>query len=245
MAGGSKSVLGLGVVVALMRLWIDPVSAEPITVFTSELPPFVAQENGEVSGTFGDILLEMGRRADINLDFKFLPWRRSQIEVQNTPNALILALGRNAEREPQYNWIVKIFVTNEIFVSRENPINSLEEAAALTSVTALAGSPRARKLDEAGLTNVHVSRNTEIATTLLTMGRTDAWYTVDHRALYAMKSLGVPVDSVTLGDPLHSIDVWIASNKVFDAQIAAALAQALQEMRADGSHDEIIRNYTE
>jgi polar amino acid transport system substrate-binding protein len=245
MMGVIKPVLTLGIAVSLLNTWIAPASAEPITVFTAELPPFVTRENGEVSGSLGEILLEMGQRADIELKFKFMPWKRSQVEVQNTPYALILAVGRNPTREAHYNWIVKTFVTNELFVSSGDPINSLEEAAALTSVTVLAGSPRARKLDEAGLTNVHVSRNTEIAAGLLMIGRADAWYTVDHRALYAIKSLGISTESITLGDPLHSIDVWIASNKVFDTQVATSLATALGDMRADGAYDTIIRKYTQ
>lgn len=244
MMGVIKPVLALGVAISLLNTWLAPASAEPITVFTAELPPFVTRENGEVSGSLGEILLEMGQRADIELEFRFMPWKRSQVEVQNTPHALILAVGRNPAREAHYNWIVKTFVTNELFVSRGDPINSLEEAAALTSITALAGSPRARKLDEAGLTNVHVSRNTEIAAGLLTMGRSEAWYTLDHRALYAIKSLGVSTDSITFGDPLHSIDIWIASNKVFDTQVAATLAKALEDMRADGAYDVILRKYT-
>jgi hypothetical protein len=136
-------------------------------------------------------------------------------------------------------------VTNELFVSSGDPINSLEEAATLTSITVLAGSPRARKLDKAGLTNVHVSMNTEIAAGRLTLGRAQAGYTMDHRALYAIKSLGVSRDSITLGDPLHSIDIWIASNKVFDTQVAATLAKMLEDMRADGAYDAIIRKYTQ
>lgn len=228
----------------LWSAWLAPVLADPITVFTAELPPFVRLENGEITGSHFEILQEMARRADIDLDIKVMPWKRSQIAAKNTPNSLIMSLGRSASREAHYGWVAKIYVTNEVFVSIGEPVDSLVEAGRLARVTALAGSPRARKLEEAGLSNVHVSRNTEIAAGLLTMGRANAWYTLDHRALYAFETLGISTDDVVLGKALHSIDVWIASNVIFDPKVSAALAGALDDMRADGTLDAIVLKYS-
>ncbi|MEM5477436.1 transporter substrate-binding domain-containing protein [Pacificibacter sp. AS14] len=240
-----KKIVALSLALHLSSFGVNAVQAEPITVFTADLPPFVIEAEGGDLGSMREILNEMALRAGIELDYKIQPWTRSQKDAQKTPNALIIPVGRNPSREPNYNWVVKTIVTNELFVSGGDPVNSLDDAKKLKSVTALAGSPRERKLNEAGLTNVNVSRNTELAAKLLTSGRADAWYTLDHRALYAIKSLGVSTDSVKLGTALSSTDLWVASSKEFDPAIAAALVKALEDMRADGAYDAIVQKYTE
>jgi polar amino acid transport system substrate-binding protein len=229
----------------LSSLAVTAAQAEAISVFTSELPPFVTEQNGSDLGSMREILNEMAQRADIELEYKFMPWKRSQMEAAKTPNVLIIPLGRNPTREPNYGWIAKAIVTNELFVSTGDPINSIEDAGAESKVAVMAGTPRERKLKAAGLNNIHVTRDTETAAQFLTSGRASAWSTLDHRALYAIKSLGVSTESVTLGASLNSTDIWVASNKEFDPAIAASLAKALEDMRADGTYDAIIQKYTE
>lgn len=219
-------------------------SANPITVFTSELPPFVTNEGGDDLGSVRDLLVEMAKRANVELEFTFLPWQRSQNEAATTPNSLIIPVGRNPTREPKYSWIVKTFVSNQLFVSNGDPVNSVEAASALESVTVLGGTPRENQLNEAGLSNLNISRNPEMAAKLLTAGRVNAWYTLDQRALYAIKSLGVSRDTVTMGQTLSSTDIWVAANKEFDPAISKALAAALEEMRTDGTYDRIMEKYT-
>lgn len=219
-------------------------SADAIKVFTAELPPFVTEENGRASGSLGEILSEMGRRANIELEFEFLPWQRSQLQAENTPNALILALGRSPAREQRYNWIAKTITTNELFVTLGPRIDTLEQARGLSGITVLAGSPRARKLSEASFENVYISRNTDIAVGMLINERVSAWYTLDHRAAFAAKSIGVSPSEFTMGRPLASIDLWIASNKEFDPDIEAKLVDAIDKMRDDGVLQGIVDKYT-
>jgi ABC-type amino acid transport substrate-binding protein len=73
----------------------------------------------------------------------------------------------------------------------------------------------------------------------------DAWYTLDHRAFYAIKSLGGSTKNLTLGTPLGSTEIWVASSKEFDPAISAALVVALDDMRADGTFDKIMQKYTD
>lgn len=218
-------------------------AATPIKAYTAVLPPFTLGDSADMPGISHDMLVEMAHRANVEVEFVYLPWKRSQAEAQKHPGSLILTIGRSAAREDSYGWITEVLVTNEVFATTGAAVNSIKEAQALNRVSTLAGTPRERRLKEAGLSNLQASKDTDTAARLLTAGRVDAWYTFDHRALYAVKASGINPDEVTVGTPIRSTPLWLASHLDFDPAVAKALSAALADMHADGTYDTIMNKY--
>ncbi|MQQ07606.1 transporter substrate-binding domain-containing protein [Epibacterium sp. SM1979] len=217
--------------------------AETYIAYTASLPPYTIAADADMPGISHELLTEMANRAGVEIDIQYLPWKRAQATVQKTPNSLLFTASRSAAREDIYGWVVEMVSPREAFVTTSAPVNSLEEGAALSRIAILAGTPRERRLNEAGFTNLQASKDTQTAARLLEGGRVEAWYTLDQRAAFVFKSEGFDPSQLTFGEPTRVNSNWLASNKEFPADVSAALAAALDEMRADGTYDAILAKY--
>lgn len=220
------------------------VSAEPIKTFSAVLPPFSIGEP-DMPGITHELLLEISERTDLEFDFEYLPFIRMNAEIQKTPNSLAFTVLRSPAREDMFNWIVEVIVTNEVFATTSAAINTTDEAIALKSVTTLEGSPRAKRLTAAGLTNLKPATDPATSATLLNKGRVEAWYTFDHRARYLTKAQGFDPATIVTGAPIVEAPLWLASNTTFDPEIAAQLKASIEELKADGTYGKIVSKYTE
>ena len=226
-----------------LGLTAPQLNAATITAYTGELPPYTISADAPNPGISHELLTEMAKRAGVDLKIEYLPWKRAQVTVQKTPNALLFTATRTQKREPLYGWVVEMAAPSEVFVTTSASVDSFEAGAALDRVAVMGGTPRERRLDENGLANAQHTKDTATAARLLEHDRVDAWYTLDQRAAYVFKSEGFDPASLVFGAPQRTTSNWLASNLEFDPEIAAKLAAALEEMRADGTYDAVLAKY--
>ncbi|KPA22586.1 Bacterial extracellular solute-binding protein, family 3 [Shimia sp. SK013] len=217
-------------------------SAEPIKTYAAVLPPFSIGEP-DLPGISHELLLEISARTDLEFDIEYLPFKRMTKQIQETPDSLVMTALRSPAREDLFNWIVEVIVTNEVFATTSKPVNSIEEARSVGTVTSLMGSPRTKRLKEAGISEINEAVDTLTSARMLQGGRVDAWYTFDHRARFVTKSAGFDPSSIVLGAPIKKAPMWLASNLTFDPEIAAQLKAAIEELQADGTYDAIVAKY--
>jgi ABC-type amino acid transport substrate-binding protein len=242
MIGNIKRASVLGLAFALCSGFAT--QAETIKTFSAVLPPFSIGD-ADMPGITHELLLEISERTDLEFDFEYLPFKRMNAEIQKTPNSLAFTVLRSPAREDMFNWIVEVIVTNEVFATTSAQINTTDEAIALKSVTTLEGSPRAKRLEAAGLSNLQPATDPKTSATLLNKGRVEAWYTFDHRARYLTKAQGFDPATIVVGAPIVEAPLWLASNKTFDPEVAKKLKAAIEELKADGTYDKIVAKYTE
>lgn len=209
--------------------------ATTYTAYTGELPPYTIDPAAPAPGISHELLLEMAKRANVDIKIEYLPWKRAQVTVQKTPNSMLFTATRTTAREELYGWIVEMAAPEEVFVTTSSAVDSYDAGSALGSVTILDGTPRERQLEAQGMTNLHPAPNTSTAARLLNGGRVDAWYTLNQRAAHVFKSEGFDPGALVFGAPQRTLSNWLASNKEFDQDVAQALAAALEDMRADGT----------
>ena len=217
--------------------------ADTVTAYTSALPPYTISAEDSSPGISHELLIEMAQRAGVDLEIKYLPWKRAQMTVQKTPNTLLFTATRTQKREALYGWVVEMAAPSEVFVTTSASVDSFEAASKLDRIAVMSGTPRERRLDENGLANTQLTKDTATAGRLLEHGRVDAWYTLNQRAAYVFKSEGFDPSVLVFGLPQRTTSNWLASNLEFDPQIAGKLAKALEEMRADGTYDAVLAKY--
>ncbi|NIZ12352.1 amino acid ABC transporter substrate-binding protein [Phaeobacter sp. HF9A] len=194
-------------------------------------------------GISHELLEEMSKRSGVAIDIEYLPWKRAQAVAQTTPNALLFTTSRTASRETTYTWIAEMIVANEVFATTSGAVNSVDDARSLKRIATLGGTPREKYLLELGFADLQSTTDTATAARLLTGGRVDAWYTFNQRVLHAVKEAGIDPNTIIIGAPVRSSHMWLAANAEFDAAVADKLAQALAEMRSDGTYDVIVNKY--
>lgn len=216
--------------------------ASSYNVYTSNLPPFTIDP--EQKGFAHEILEEVSKRTGIGLDIQYFPWKRAQKLAQSDSSGMIFSLGRTSARENRYSWVMPLFDSSAVFVTAGKPVNSLEEAKALDSIVVLYGTPRDNQLKQGGFTNYEPKTSAEIAAKFLEFRRADAWYTLNQRALYLYNQLGFDPKKLVIGDPIKTHTFWLAGNRQIEQTDFQTLRQTLEDMKADGSYDQIISKYT-
>lgn len=220
------------------------VAAAPIKTFSAVLPPFSIGE-GDMPGITHELPLEVSARTGLEFDIEYLPFKRMNKKIQDTPNCLAFTVMRSPAREDMFNWIVEVIATNEVFATTSAAVNSTEEAKSIGTVTTLAGSPRAKRLMEAGVTDLDEATDPLTSARLLNKGRVEAWYTFDHRARFLTKYAGFDPAAIVTGSPIKEAPLWLASNTTFDPEVAAVLKAGIEELQADGTFDAIVAKYTQ
>ena len=215
-----------------------------INAYTAVLPPYTLGGDEAAPGISHELLVEMGKRAGLDIEIVYLPWKRAQETVQSTPNSLLFTATRTAAREELYGWVTLMVEPREVFVTTGKVIESYDAAASIGTIAVLDGTPRKRKLDENGVGDLEVVREANLAARMLNAGRVVGWYTFDQRAAAVFKSEGLDPSQLVFGPALSEPKNWLASSLEFDPVVAEALVQALASIRADGTYDTILAKYT-
>ncbi|MFP4030682.1 MAG: substrate-binding periplasmic protein [Desulfococcaceae bacterium] len=89
--------------------------AGSIAAVTEEMPPFNHTENGKVTGMATEVVREALDRSDLPATFLVYPWKRAYQIALRQPNVLIYSIGRNPDREKQFQWVGVIAPVNMYF----------------------------------------------------------------------------------------------------------------------------------
>lgn len=234
--------------IGLLALWAAlhvPASAvEPtIKVVAAEFPPLTTHAEGRPGGVVLEVVREAGRRAGISLEFSFLPWQRAQLETQARNDVLIIPFTRTPSRETQYQWIAPVLEFHTVLVTLANPPSSVEQAKLLV-VGYVRGTSFKDEVEQAGFPYVEETNDDLTNAKKLKMGRIGAWITTDLMAHGVYRQAGFDPAELKYGPNLGPIKVsWVAASHDFPKETTRKIASAIEQMRADGSYQAIVKRY--
>ena len=216
---------------------------QKIKAFTASLPPFSMDPKSKFPGFSYEIVSEMAKRSNIDLEVVYLPWKRAQETAKKTPNSLVFGMSRTKKREPHYSWVVELITSNYAFMTTKEHINSYQDARALKDISAMFGTPRERILMSKKFTNYSKIYDVRKAATRLRRGRTDAWFTLTHRAAYIWREQGYPENDLIIGKSLKVTHNWLGGNKQLPKGLVENFQKSLVSMKKDGTYNKIYRKY--
>ncbi|MFC4349404.1 substrate-binding periplasmic protein [Kordiimonas lipolytica] len=99
--------------VVLGVLWVArPVMAADVVVYTENYGDFNSvDDSGQVVGPAADLIRQVMGETGLDYDIKLVPWNRAYTLATKLDNALIYALLRQSEREPNFHWLFPVFET--------------------------------------------------------------------------------------------------------------------------------------
>lgn len=216
---------------------------QSIKVVAAEFPPLTTDEGGKPGGVVLDIVREAGRKAGIPLEFSFLPWQRAQLEVQTRNDVLIIPFTRMPSREAQYQWVAPVLEFHTVLVTLADPPASIEEARKLV-VGFVRGTSFKDEAERAGLPYVEETTEDVMNARKLKLGRIDAWITTDLMAQGVYRQAGFDPAELKYGPTLGPVKIsYVAASHDFPKEIAKKIANAIAQMRADGSYQAIVKRY--
>jgi polar amino acid transport system substrate-binding protein len=233
---------------ATLLLATGPASAdEPLNIYIGQGQMPFADDKSDNRGLFGDLMDELCRRLQRECRYHSVPWKRVQLAVADDPHGIVLNLGRTAEREKGFVWLLDVLSTSYVLASPQQRFDSLGEALAAGPVVVMGGTPRAQEaqaLKREGQKVVEVT-DPEQAARMLHGGRVLAWYEIDLRVHYLWRRLGYATDKLQAGRSVGSTHSFIAGSPVLaDApQLGAQMQQAFVNMRGDDSWRRILARH--
>jgi len=230
---------------AMLALLLLPqsVAAQSIKVVAAEFPPLTTNAGGQPGGVVLEVVREACRRAGIALEFSFLPWQRAQLETQTRNDVLIIPFTRTPSREAQYQWVAPVLEFHTVLVTLASPPSSIEEARMLV-VGYVRGTSFKDEAEQAGFPYVEETNDDLTNARKLKLGRIGAWITTDLMATGVYRQAGYDPVELKYGPNLGPVKIsYLAASPDFPKEIAKKIANAIDQMRADGSYQAIVKRY--
>ncbi len=221
-----------------------------MVLLTENFPPFNMAADGKnyaaeqnISGINADIAREMFKRAGISysLTLRF-PWERIYNQVLEQPDQGLFSTTYTPEREPLFKWVGPLASTGWVLLAPPGSplrLSSLEQAGQYR-IGAYKNDAVSQHLESRGFEPLNSLRDQENIGKLL-KGQIDLWATTDPVGPYLAKQEGVAGLTTVLR--FNDAQLFLALNKQTPDEVVSRLQKALNEMKADGAIDAIMRRY--
>ncbi|WP_434458389.1 transporter substrate-binding domain-containing protein [Stutzerimonas urumqiensis] len=234
-------------VVFLMGFFSGTGRAEPLHVYVGEGQMPYADFHEKPRGLFGELMVALCDRLQLDCQFRSVPWLRVQQLVAQDARGVLLNLGRTEERERQFAWLLPVVRLPYVLHGLTGPLDDLEQALAAGPVAVMAGTPRARQLASVRQGDQMVVEVTDpaLAARMLHSHRVLAWYEVAGRGDYLWKQLGFAAPALLAGPPLGHVDSYIAASPRYEDADALSrrMHQAFEAMQRDGSWQTLLERH--
>ena len=218
------------------------------TFLTEEYPPvtFVG-EDGEVSGFVTDIVRELMKRNDISGELLVVPWSIGYDIALNLPNVLLFSMDRTESRESLFEWIGPVGKNTAYLYGRIDsnlllPAD-ISKAKEIPSIATTTDWWTEQLLKELGFTNLISSIDPlETARQLMT-GKALLGIFTDLTVESIIKNAGYDTRDLKRSLEIQTNYFYIAASTGTDEELVLRLQTALDDMKRDGSFEEILREY--
>lgn len=221
-----------------------------MVLLTENFPPYNMAINGKnfaqednIDGIAVDIVREMYKRAGIKYSMTLrFPWARIYKLALEKPDYGVFVTARLPERENAFKWVGPIGPDDWVLLARgDSPIalKSLDEAKQYR-VGAYKGDAMAEYLAGHGFEPELALRDQENAGKLQ-KGEIDLWASGDPAGRYLARQAGVSGLKTVLR--FNSDQLYLALNRETPDEVVERLQKALEQMRAEGYVEDILKNY--
>lgn len=229
-------------------------SSGKIQFLTENFPPFNYQENGGVKGISVDILVEILKKTNSPIpreDIHVLPWARGYNILRTKEHTCLFSTMRSAERENLFKWVGPISPINNGLIALKNRQLKIEDIEDIKELKIGVG------IDDVG-EQLLVDKGIGIRTldriggvglvrqNILKMraGRIDV-FSYNLKVLqWEAKKMGLNPADFEMVYTLQAGELYYAFNIKTPDEIIMHFQNALDELKKDGTIDNIIRLYT-
>ncbi len=221
-----------------------------IIIGSDNFPPFNYENaDGKPAGIDVDLATEAFDRLGYEAVFTYIDWEAKKQLVESGEIDCIWGSFSIDGREEQYHWTIPYMVSTQVVaVSKDSDIYTLADLkgkrVAVQSTTkpeelfASHADPRIPELAE-----VFSLQNRELIYPFLSKGYADAVAAHKTAIIQCMKDYDL--EYRILDEPLLTVGLGVAFSKYDDRGIEKELSQVFDEMRADGTLEQILGKYLE
>lgn len=220
--------------------------APPLRLVTGDLPPFAIAGQPERPGVLVELVALLLRRIGQDCRTEFYPWPRAMQLASTQARVLILPLTRTPEREANFQWLLRLYAQQFVFINRagEPPVSSLAQARQLR-LAVLRASPNPAQLLRLRFdaSQVVLAASVEDMLRLLERDHVEAIYGGELVTMDKVRHSGRDPARFQVGMSVESGDIWLAAGSGFSEAERQRLLDGYAALRRDGSLERLFRAY--
>lgn len=223
------------------------VSAQTLTVYTEDLPPYqIKKRNGEITGFSAELVRALFQRAELKANIRMVPWARAYNSALKQKNTLIISMVRTPEREGLFYWIGKVDKLEYYFYRLSNrqdiQLTNFEQAKKYR-IGVGANSFEYEKLTYLGFPYVVSVPTYNQLMAMLKANRYDLFFSADRTFKGMLENSNSSPDSFDTAFHISSINqqMYIAMNKSSDPQLVKRLTTAYQQLKEAGEVERLAQ----
>ncbi len=245
-----RSVRSALFALALLMSWdtrAENPAIAPFRVVTADLRPFSVENQTSAPGLTVELVEAIGARLGQPIKVEFYPWARAFALAQATPRLAVIPLTRTVERAPHFQWLVRLYQQQYVFITKINgtPIASIDAARKIKRIGVLRGSPTVDfALNEHfPPSSLFQDASVEAGLKDLDAGIVDTYYGGEAICAETIRTSGRKLSDYHVGVALGGGDIWLAASGGFSEGEIAALRQAFDALVKDGTYAQLLKKY--
>lgn len=219
---------------------------EVLRLVSGDFPPLAIERDAKRPGVLVELSEAVLRHAGYRAKAEFFPWARAQQMAQQKARSLIVPLTRAPEREARFQWLLKLYVQNFVFINRSEdpPVSELPQAQKLR-IAVLRGSPNMVHLLNNGIPESQIVQASSVEDKLKLLERkhVDALYGGEQISLDKARSSGRDPAALQVGLRLDSREIWLAGGHGFTDADRDRLESSYRTLLRNGSVERLFRSY--
>lgn len=246
--------MGKKITIVFIILFVSMTSgyARTLELLTLQYPPYEYSENGEIKGIAVEIVREAFQRMEQPIQIKLYPWVRAIRMIEKGEADAIFTAYKNPTREEfsDYSKGVLMPQTVSLFVRKDSPIEFGGDLGELAEyhfgvVKGVSyGSIFDQTVKRGAIPKLDVAITGEINMLKLMKGRFDILVSNKYGALHILKQTGRLDHVRELSPEVQSVPSYITFSKKRNlSSVRDEFDIVLEEMKQDGSYDQIISDF--
>lgn len=224
---------------------VTAVLAQDFKIMTEEYPPFNYTENGKLTGLATEVVIAVAKKVGNPADIEVLPWARAYGIIQKQDGLILFSMTRTEAREDLFKWVGPVASNKWVFFAKKGSnisVASLDDAKKVGKIGTYKDDAAETFLKEQGFTNLDSVIDDEQNVPKLMAGRINLWVVGELQGIYKAKAKGV-ADQLEKVLDVKDTQLYIAFSKSTPDEVIAKWQAAMDELKADGSYDALVKKY--
>ncbi len=246
-----KSTINFMTIILVLGLMGSPLCASEVLVYRNESMPWCGTVAGKDAGITIDILNAVTNNGGPIFKFKYAPWHRAQILVQQNKGTCIIPFTRTATREKHHEWIIELVPNQVRLTTARNPIIKVSIPPLLTidnakplTIGIIRGSALIPYMKASGFVKLYEVGTAELLAKMLKAGHIHAMAESKGVDNYAWNQIGQKDDELIVGPNVGEIKyIYLAAALNFPPEITEDIRNAMSKVRESGALEAILNKW--
>lgn len=226
------------------------VESDQLSIFTEVYPPYSYLDGLDFKGISIDLLKAMFDEMNVEFEVKriqFLDWAAAYEITKFTNNTLLFTVARTESRENLFKWVGPIASDSYVLIGKKSSNIKIDNINDIRhyKIGALAKSAEIEILKERGVSEYHIESSTLPHTDIdkLSNDRIDLVAISESAGFAMIASRGHNIDDYQSVYTLDIVGRYFAFNKAVSDERVKEFQTALNNLRASGKYEKILKRY--